>query len=118
VLKLVKAKYRDFDAALACEYLAKDHAVKVSKETLRQWMIAAGLRVKRRKAQEMRVWRQNRNCWASSIPTPICSAPTQPSSVARKSAVGPTPLSSAGWNARLRESRSQESEVRSQNGAR
>src|SRR2546425_7159260 len=43
-LKLVQAKYRDFGPTLACEYLAKDHEVEVSKETLRQWLIAAGLR--------------------------------------------------------------------------
>ena len=34
-LKLVKAKYRDFGPTLASEYLAKDDAVEVSKETLR-----------------------------------------------------------------------------------
>jgi transposase len=62
-LKLVQAKYRDFGPTLACEYLAKDHAVKVSKETLRQWLIAAGLRrVKRRKAEEVHVWRPRRSC--------------------------------------------------------
>src|ERR1019366_10265018 len=44
VLKLVKAKYRDFGPTLACEYLAQDDAVEVSKETLRQLLIAAGLR--------------------------------------------------------------------------
>src|SRR5256884_6244606 len=43
-LKLVQAKYRDFGPTLACEYLAKDHQVEVSKETLRQWLIGAGLR--------------------------------------------------------------------------
>ncbi len=44
VLKLVKANYRDFGPTLACEYLAKDNAVTMSKETLRQWLMAAGLR--------------------------------------------------------------------------
>ena len=62
-LKLVKAKYRDFGPTLACEYLAKDDDVEVSKETLRQWLIAAGLRrVKRRKVEEVHVWRQRRSC--------------------------------------------------------
>jgi len=62
-LKLVKAKYRDFGPTLACEYLAKEHAVKVSKETLRQWMMAAGLRRgKRRHVEEVHVWRPRRNC--------------------------------------------------------
>ena len=51
-LKLVQAKYSDFGPNLACEYLAKEHEVEVSKETLRQGLIGAGLRrVKRRKAE-------------------------------------------------------------------
>src|SRR2546425_2936267 len=62
-LKLVQAKYRDFGPTLACEYLAKDHQVEVSKETLRQWLIGAGRRrVKRRKAEEVHVWRPRRSC--------------------------------------------------------
>jgi transposase len=62
-LKLVKAQYRDFGPTLACEYLAKRHEVRVSKESLRQLLIAAGLwRVKRRKVEEVHVWRQRRSC--------------------------------------------------------
>src|SRR5580700_10608746 len=62
-LKLVQAKYRDFGATLACEYLAKHDEVKVSKETLRQWLIAAGLRrVKGRKAEAVHVGRARRSC--------------------------------------------------------
>ena len=60
-LKLVKAKYGDFGPTLACEYLAKEHAVEVSKETLRQRMMAAGLRRgKRRQVEEVRVRRSVR----------------------------------------------------------
>jgi len=73
-LKLVKAKYRDFGPTLACEYLAKEHAVEVSKETLRQWMMAAGLRRgKRRAVEEVHVWRPRRSCrgelvqWDTSV---------------------------------------------------
>src|SRR5437667_185008 len=62
-LKVVEAQYRDFGPTLACEYLVQDHQVKVSRETLRQWLIAAGLRrVKRRKVEEMHVWRPRRSC--------------------------------------------------------
>jgi len=50
VLKLVKAKYGDFSPTLASEYLARDEAAEVSKETLRQWLIATGMwRGKRRR---------------------------------------------------------------------
>jgi transposase len=63
VLKLVKAKYRDFGPTLACEYLAQDDGVEVSKETLRQMLIAAGLRRgKRRRVEEVHVWRPRRSC--------------------------------------------------------
>ena len=74
VLKLVKARYRDFGPTLACEYLAKENAVTVSKETLRQWMMAAGLRRgKRRAIEEVHVWRPRRTCrgelvqWDTSV---------------------------------------------------
>jgi hypothetical protein len=63
VLKLVQAKYRDFGPTLACEYLAQDDAVEVSKETLRQLLIGAGLRrVRRRQVEEVHVWRPRRSC--------------------------------------------------------
>ena len=62
-VELVKTQYRDFGPTLACEYLAKDHQVEVSKETLRGWLIAAGLwRVKRRKVEEVHVWQARRSC--------------------------------------------------------
>ena len=73
-LKLVKAKYGDFGPTLACEYLAKNDEVEVSKETLRQWLIAAGLRRgKRRQVEEVHVWRARRSCrgelvqWDTSV---------------------------------------------------
>jgi DNA-binding Lrp family transcriptional regulator len=63
VLKLVKSKYSDFGPTLACEYLAKNDKVEVSKETLRQWLMGAGLRRgKRRQAEEVHVWRPRRSC--------------------------------------------------------
>ena len=63
VVKLVKAKYRDFGPTLACEYLAKNDAVEVSKETLRQILMAAGLRRgRRRRVEEVHVWRARRSC--------------------------------------------------------
>src|SRR5439155_763374 len=55
-LKLVQAKYRDFGPTLACEYLAKNHQVEASKETLRQWLIGGGLR---RGERRMKRWRKS-----------------------------------------------------------
>jgi len=74
VLKLVKAKYRDFGPTLACEYLAQDDGVEVSKEALRQLLIDAGIRRgKRRRVEEVHVWRPRRSCrgelvqWDTSV---------------------------------------------------
>jgi DNA-binding Lrp family transcriptional regulator len=62
-VKLVQREYRDFGPTLAAEYLAGKHRLRVSKETLRQWMMAAGLwRRKRRRVEEVHVWRARRAC--------------------------------------------------------
>jgi hypothetical protein len=59
----VKAKYGDFGPTLASKYLARDDAVEVSKETLRQWLIAAGMRRgKRRPLEAVYMWRERRSC--------------------------------------------------------
>ena len=42
-LKLVRQWYADFGPTLAHEYLAREHGLAFSVETLRQWMIEAGL---------------------------------------------------------------------------
>jgi hypothetical protein len=46
-LEFVRARYADFGPTLACEKLAEQHGVAVSRETLRHWMIDAGLWVPR-----------------------------------------------------------------------
>jgi hypothetical protein len=43
VLGLVRQHYHDFGPTLATEYLAERHQITISHETLRQWMIQAGL---------------------------------------------------------------------------
>ena len=74
VLKLVKVKYPGFGPTLACEYLAEKEGLELSKETLRQWMIAEGLRrVRRRRVEEVHTWRPRRSCrgelvqWDTSV---------------------------------------------------
>ncbi|MCC6641924.1 MAG: helix-turn-helix domain-containing protein [Deltaproteobacteria bacterium] len=42
-LELVRARYADFGPTFACEKLAERHDIEVSRETLRHWMIGAGL---------------------------------------------------------------------------
>jgi len=62
-VRLVRREYADFGPTLAAEYLAEKHRVRVSKETLRQWLMAAGVwKRKRRRVEEVHVWRARRPC--------------------------------------------------------
>jgi transposase len=42
-VELVRSKYADFGPSLAAEMLLSKHDVKISRETLRKWMMAEGL---------------------------------------------------------------------------
>ena len=46
-LELIRDRYSDFGPTLACEKLAELHGLGMSRETLRQWMIEAGLWIPR-----------------------------------------------------------------------
>jgi DNA-binding Lrp family transcriptional regulator len=68
VVRLVKREYADFGPTLAAEYLAEQHGVEVSKETLRQVLMAAGVwKRKRRRVEEVHVWRARRACWGELV---------------------------------------------------
>lgn len=63
VCAIVREHYSDFGPTLASEYLAEHHAITVSRETLRKWMIADGIwttRAARRKRVQQR--QQRREC--------------------------------------------------------
>jgi transposase len=54
--------YKGFRPTLASEYLADKHGIKASKETVRQWMIGAGLwRAKQQKVKTVHIWRPRRS---------------------------------------------------------
>lgn len=61
-LKHVQARYRDFGPTLAAEYLEEEHGLAVSRETLRGWLIEAGLWVSRRRRVRHRQWRERKSC--------------------------------------------------------
>jgi transposase len=42
-LELIRQSYRDFDPTLAAEVLLERHGLQVSRETLRKWIVEAGL---------------------------------------------------------------------------
>jgi len=62
VLELVRQNYRDFGPTLAAEVLLERHGVEVSRETLRKWMVEAGVwlsRKQRRSFHQPRLRRES-----------------------------------------------------------
>jgi transposase len=54
--------YEGFGPTLAAEYLAKDHGIEASKETVRQWMMRAKLwRGKKARIEQVHLWRPRRS---------------------------------------------------------
>jgi hypothetical protein len=59
---LGQEKYRGFGPTLASEYLSKHHQIRVSRETVRTWMIEARLwQSRRQKVEKVHPWRQRRS---------------------------------------------------------
>lgn len=60
---LATPDWHDFGPTFASEQLAKQHGIEVSDETLRGWMIGAGLwRSRPRKVKQVHPWRPRRSC--------------------------------------------------------
>jgi Winged helix-turn helix len=63
VLALITATYADFGPTLACEKLAERHGIALGVETIRRWMVAAGLwQERRQKLQRVHQPRYRRDC--------------------------------------------------------
>jgi len=72
-LDLVRGRYADFGPTLACEKLAELHGLDVSRETLRRWMIDAGLWVPRsQRARRAHQPRQRRSCLGELVQIDGC----------------------------------------------
>jgi hypothetical protein len=74
VIRLYGREYHDFGPTLACEYLADQHAIDISKETLRKWLIGAGVwKAQPRQVKAVHLWLPRRSClgeliqWDTSI---------------------------------------------------
>jgi len=67
VLMLYRERYPDFGPTLATEKLFEREDIKVSDETLRTWLIEAGLWKKRRKRSAFRQWRPRRECFGQMV---------------------------------------------------
>jgi hypothetical protein len=67
-VKLVRAKYGDFGPTLGTEYLEERDGIRVSKETLRQWLMEAGLwKARKRRVEEVHMWRPRRSRWGELV---------------------------------------------------
>ena len=64
---LVKESYPDFGPTLAAEMLADQHGFKVSRETLRKWMIADGIWLPRKERRKFHQPRLRRGCLGELI---------------------------------------------------
>jgi transposase len=63
VLARYRERYSDFGPTLAAEYLVREEGIVVAVETLRQWLIGAGLWSRRRRSPSPhRAWRARRAC--------------------------------------------------------
>lgn len=59
---LTQPVYKDFGPTLASEYLAKKEGIEASKETVRQWMMRAGLwQGKKARVRKIHTWRERRS---------------------------------------------------------
>lgn len=67
VLELYQGKYGDFGPTLAVEYLRQDDGEDLSEETLRRWLLAAGLWQARRQGARHRKWRERRAHWGEMV---------------------------------------------------
>ena len=62
VLTIIRQWYWDFGPTLAAEKLYEDHGIAVGRETLRQWMIEAGLWRDRKQRKQVHQPRPRREC--------------------------------------------------------
>jgi hypothetical protein len=67
-MEIVGREYADFGPTLASEYLACDHQITASRETVRQWMVRAGIWKRRKqRIEEVHVWRTRRSCFGELV---------------------------------------------------
>jgi hypothetical protein len=63
VAKLVRSRYADFDPTLAAEVLFEKDGIKVSRETLRRWMVEDGLWLSRKQRRNFHQPRSRREAY-------------------------------------------------------
>ena len=67
VVRLYQAHYADFGPTLAREKLAERHRLLVGRETLRRWLLAAGLWTGQRQTPRHHQWRERKACCGEMV---------------------------------------------------
>jgi transposase len=68
VVILSQDVYKGFGPTLAAEYLSSKHEIHLGRETIRGWMVGAGLwRAKLKRVDKVHVWRPRRSCWGELV---------------------------------------------------
>jgi len=66
-LKLYKEKYPDFGPTLGSEKLFEIDKIKINDETLRLWLLEAGISYKKRKSRPHRQWRERKHSFGEML---------------------------------------------------
>jgi transposase len=66
-IKLCQGRYHEFGPTLASEKLLEKDRIKVSVETLRTWLLEAGLPYRKRKKRPHRQWRERKACRGAMV---------------------------------------------------
>lgn len=67
VLALRQDQYTDFGPTLLCEKLAERHRIRLSDETVRQWMRQVGCLAGQRRPRPHRQWRERKTCCGEMV---------------------------------------------------
>ena len=67
VVRCYQTHYADFGPTLAREKLAERHRLRVGRETLRRWLVAAGLWRSQRQALRHHQWRERKACCGEMV---------------------------------------------------
>jgi hypothetical protein len=66
-LEVYRSRYSDFGPTFACEKLASEHELLVCPQTLRRWLMAAGLWQRQRRRSSHRSRRERRACFGELV---------------------------------------------------
>src|SRR5208283_5427886 len=67
VLQIYQKTYLDFGPTLATEKMEEREGIRISRETLRQWLIEEGIWRKHRKGKKHRIWRERKACCGQMV---------------------------------------------------